>query len=156
MSYFSMSKMALKWAFKKPITKNYPFGPRIVIPKCRGELDVTLVQCTYCTLCAKRCPTGAIAVSRSPKTWTIDRLLCIQCGYCVELCPKKCLSLSTSHGTTAITKDREHFFQPTPPPAPAAPVAAAATATVATAAKVAAPVPAPSATAPAVDTKPKA
>ena len=28
MSYFEMSKLALKWAFTKPPTTRYPFEPR--------------------------------------------------------------------------------------------------------------------------------
>ena len=109
MAYFSMSKLALKWAFRKPVTRQYPFTPRQMIPKTRGQLVFHASTCTHCTLCGKKCPTKAIGVSRNPKQWTLDRLLCINCGYCVDLCPKKCLELSGSHGTPAVTKDREVY-----------------------------------------------
>jgi formate hydrogenlyase subunit 6/NADH:ubiquinone oxidoreductase subunit I len=106
--YFSMTKLALKWAFKKPVTHAYPFGPRVVIEKSRGQLVFIKETCVYCTVCAKKCPTGALGVNRAQKKWTIDRLMCISCGYCVDVCPKKCLEMSTSHGQCTITKDREY------------------------------------------------
>lgn len=109
MPYFSMTKLALKWAFKKPVTRQYPFEPRRIISKSRGQLVFVKELCTYCTVCAKKCPTRALAVNRAGKKWTIDRLLCISCGYCVDLCPKKCLELSTSHGNVTVTKDKEQY-----------------------------------------------
>jgi formate hydrogenlyase subunit 6/NADH:ubiquinone oxidoreductase subunit I len=46
-------------------------------------------------------------VNRAEKKWAIDRLRCINCGYCVEACPKKSLEMTTSHGSPAVTRDRE-------------------------------------------------
>ncbi|MFA5265728.1 MAG: 4Fe-4S binding protein [Opitutaceae bacterium] len=109
MSYFRMLKLVLKWAVKKPATHRYPFEPREIIAGSRGQLVFTKDNCVFCSVCRKKCPTGALGVNRQQKKWAIDRLRCISCGYCVEACPKKCLSLSTSHGTPAITKDREIF-----------------------------------------------
>jgi formate hydrogenlyase subunit 6/NADH:ubiquinone oxidoreductase subunit I len=109
MPYFQMSKLALKWAFTKPPTSRYPFEPRHPIPGSRGRLVFTKDNCVYCTVCAKKCPTGALVVVRAQKKWAIDRLLCIACGYCVEACPKKSLALVTAHNTPAVTKDWECF-----------------------------------------------
>jgi formate hydrogenlyase subunit 6/NADH:ubiquinone oxidoreductase subunit I len=109
MAYFAMSKLALKWALTKPPTSRYPFEPRRVIPKSRGQLVFTKDSCVYCNICAKKCPTGALLVHRTQKKWAIDRLRCISCGYCVEACPKKSLELNTSHGSPALTKDRETY-----------------------------------------------
>jgi ech hydrogenase subunit F len=108
MAYFEMSKLALKWAFKKPVTTRYPFEPRLAIAGSRGRLVFTKDNCVYCAVCAKKCPTGALVINRAQKKWTIDRLMCISCGYCVELCPKKSLVLTTDHGVPSVTKDREH------------------------------------------------
>jgi len=107
MAYFAMSKLALKWARTKPPTSRYPFEPRRALPGSRGRLIFTRDNCVYCTVCAKKCPTGAILVHRPSKKWAIDRLQCITCGYCVEACPKQCLQLGTAHGEPAVTKDRE-------------------------------------------------
>jgi len=108
MPYFEMSRLALKWALTKPPTSRYPFEPRRPIPGSRGQLVFTKDNCVYCTVCAKKCPTGALLVNRAQKKWAIDRLRCISCGYCVDVCPKKSLSLSTQHGHPAVTKDREY------------------------------------------------
>ena len=50
-------------------------------------------KCVYCTLCAKKCPVGAITVDRAEKTWEIDRSVCVKCGQCVKNCPKKALTM---------------------------------------------------------------
>jgi ech hydrogenase subunit F len=107
MAYFEMSRLALRWALRKPVTTRYPFEPRRVIPGSRGQLVFTKENCVYCTVCAKKCPTGALTVNRAQKKWAIDRLLCITCGYCVEACPKKSLTLTTPHGVPTVTKDVE-------------------------------------------------
>ena len=102
-----MTRLVLKWAVTKPATSRYPFEPRRPIAGSRGRLVFTRESCVFCTVCAKKCPTGALTVLRPQKKWAIDRLLCITCGYCVEACPKKSLALETTHGAPVITKDRE-------------------------------------------------
>ena len=48
-------------------------------------------KCVYCTICARKCPAGALTVDRAGKTWTLDEDLCVGCGTCAEACPKKCI-----------------------------------------------------------------
>ena len=50
-------------------------------------------KCVYCTLCAKKCPQGAITVDRAAKQWRLDAEKCVGCGICAAACPKKCLTL---------------------------------------------------------------
>jgi formate hydrogenlyase subunit 6/NADH:ubiquinone oxidoreductase subunit I len=109
MPYFEMSRLALKWALKKPPTSRYPFEPRRHVPGSRGQLIFTQDNCVYCTVCAKKCPTGALTVLRAHKRWMIDRLRCISCGYCVEACPKSSLALTTDHAVPTVTRDREIY-----------------------------------------------
>ena len=109
MAYFEMSSLALKWVLSKPATSRYPFEPRRALAGSRGTLVFSKETCVYCTVCAKKCPTGALVVNRALKRWTIDRLLCITCGYCVDACPKKALGLDTPHATPAVTRDRECY-----------------------------------------------
>lgn len=109
MPYFQMSRLALKWALTKPPTTRYPFEPRVPIANSRGQLIFTKDNCVYCTACAKKCPTGALAVDRTQKKFMLERLRCISCGYCVEICPKHSLSFSTGHGTPARTKETESW-----------------------------------------------
>ncbi len=107
MAYFEMTRLALKWAVTKPLTTRYPCEPRHAVPHSRGRLHFTRDNCVFCTVCARKCPTGALIVNRAQKKWAIDRLRCIACGYCVEACPKKSLELNTSHAVPTITKDLE-------------------------------------------------
>ena len=48
-------------------------------------------KCVYCTICARKCPAGALEVDRPNKTWTLDEDKCVACGTCAEVCPKKCI-----------------------------------------------------------------
>ena len=109
MSYFTMSKLVLKWVFSTPATTNYPFEARVALDGSRGSLVFTDGDCVYCNVCAKKCPTGALLVNRAEKTLTIDRLSCITCGCCVEACPKNSFEFSSGHGTPQTTKGRETY-----------------------------------------------
>ena len=48
-------------------------------------------KCVYCTLCAKKCPAGALIVDRKEKIWKLDEDKCIGCGTCHDVCPKKAI-----------------------------------------------------------------
>lgn len=56
-----------------------------------GEVKFKAENCVYCTLCAKKCPAGAITVDRTEKKWEINKDECIKCGACVEACRKDAL-----------------------------------------------------------------
>jgi formate hydrogenlyase subunit 6/NADH:ubiquinone oxidoreductase subunit I len=109
MPYFQMSMLALKWALKKPPTSQYPFQPRVLVQGSRGLLAFNRDTCVFCSVCAKKCPTGAITVNRAKKQWSIDRLLCISCNACADACPKDSLTLRPEHSKPTVTKDREYF-----------------------------------------------
>jgi len=88
MGYFEMCQNCLKWALTKPPTTRIPsnraFPSRARAASWFSRKD----NCVYCTVCAKKCPTGALLVNRAQKKWVIDRLRCINCGCCVEICPR--------------------------------------------------------------------
>ena len=50
-------------------------------------------KCVYCTLCAKKCPQGAIEVDRAEKTWKLDESKCVGCTLCASSCPKKAIEM---------------------------------------------------------------
>ncbi len=56
-----------------------------------GDVKFIEENCIYCTLCAKKCPAGAITVDRANKQWSINKDECIKCGACVEACRKDAL-----------------------------------------------------------------
>lgn len=62
-------------------------------PALDGEVIFVEENCIYCTLCAKKCPAGAITVDRENKKWSIDKSLCAKCGVCVESCRKNALKM---------------------------------------------------------------
>jgi len=55
-----------------------------------GALEYSDVFCILCGICAKNCPTGAIAMG---EYITVDEEKCIGCGTCAEKCPKKVVKL---------------------------------------------------------------
>ena len=97
MNTMKFTSVALKNLFSKPATRPYPEQPREYPDRTRGHVEVDIDTCVLCSLCARKCPTGAITVDRAAKLWEIERFGCIQCGCCVETCPKKCLSMKQSY-----------------------------------------------------------
>lgn len=127
MSLFSFTKTELRNLFSKPATRPYPQQPREYPARTRGHIENDMDVCILCGLCSKKCPTGAITVDRTGKTWSISRFSCIQCGYCVESCPKKCLSMKQTYTQPGDEKTTDVFTKPeTPDAAPAKPAVAAA------------------------------
>jgi NADH-quinone oxidoreductase subunit F len=55
--------------------------------ECKSLLtpDIDPALCKGCTICVKKCPTGAIHGERK-MPHTIDAAACIRCGACVEAC----------------------------------------------------------------------
>jgi polyferredoxin len=43
-------------------------------------------KCTYCSLCVKKCPTQAIAISKKEQIQTVSNYDCIQCNRCSDSC----------------------------------------------------------------------
>ena len=91
-----MLKTLLKNLVKGPVTRKYPYEEREPVP---GERGVIIMpdesKCIYCGICARKCPSNALAVTRAPeKMWKYERFRCIVCGACVEACPKKCLEFA--------------------------------------------------------------
>jgi ech hydrogenase subunit F len=91
-----MLKTILSSLFKKSATLPYPKKPKKTFPATRGHVEVDIEQCILCGMCQRKCPTGAITVDRTAKTWTIAAYDCCQCKSCVDNCPKKCLRMENT------------------------------------------------------------
>ena len=81
---------------KPPVKKPAPAAPaapaaQSAAPAEDGKPRSDPEKCVYCTLCAKKCPAGAIEVDRANKVWALDGEKCVVCGTCAEVCPKKCI-----------------------------------------------------------------
>lgn len=101
--------VAVRNLFHRPATRNYPFVRRAPYAGARGHIDMEINGCIFCGLCARRCPVGALEVSRPQKTWSINRFRCIVCGDCVRTCPKKCLSMGAAYTAPAPQKSVDTF-----------------------------------------------
>ena len=62
-----------------------------VTPRDDGKPVCDAAKCVHCTLCAKKCPQGALEVDRAAKTWTCNYDDCIACGACDAACPKNAI-----------------------------------------------------------------
>lgn len=121
MSWFSISSLVTQSALQKPSTRLYPFEKRPPYPKTRGHIEMQISTCTFCNICAHKCPTRAIVVNKKDKVWAIDHTRCILCGNCVDECRRSCLSQSTSPEPPMRRKQvqtlRQEFSPPDPVPA---------------------------------------
>ena len=121
----TMSKTVLEWVRKKPFCKMYPVVPGKVYERTRGQVVNDPAKCTLCTLCAKKCPTGAIKVDRAAGKWEINQFQCIMCNECVTNCRPGSLTMENKHAAPAVKKgvvvlDVE-LKKPAPPKAEAKP-----------------------------------
>ena len=71
-----------------PKTEAAPAASALIKPRDDGKPVQDPSKCIYCTLCAKKCPAGALTVDRQNKTWTLDEDSCVACGTCAGVCPK--------------------------------------------------------------------
>lgn len=86
---------------KKPAAKPTAAAPAAesaapacaVMPRDDGKPVCDSSKCVFCTLCAKKCPQGALEVDRANKTWKCNYDECIACCACAAACPKKAIEL---------------------------------------------------------------
>lgn len=112
MAIFKIAKTVLSSLFKKPATLMYPVVPRKWQENTRGHIAIDIDACIFCGICGKKCPTDAITVDRTSKSWSISRMGCIQCSNCVDVCPKKCLRNENTYTTPNTVKVVDTFIQP--------------------------------------------
>lgn len=121
-SWPPISSLVTRSALSRPATRLYPVERREPFARTRGHVRFSVHDCDFCTICAHKCPTGAIVVNKRDKTWAIDHSLCILCGICVEECRRSCIKLSKEPCPPMVAKDVLHFragyeAPPAPPPA---------------------------------------
>ncbi|MCD7722669.1 MAG: 4Fe-4S dicluster domain-containing protein [Clostridiales bacterium] len=115
MAFMKFAKTAMKNLFSKPATEGYPFKEREYPERSRGHIEIDIDKCIMCSMCQRKCPSGAITVDRGAQQWSIDRMACVQCANCVNSCPKSCLSIVPGYTPPAAEKVRDIFKKPVPP-----------------------------------------
>ena len=102
-----MWKTVARSLISRSACKMYPTRQAVFFERTRGRIEVASVKCILCTLCAKRCPTGAIIVDREKNIWRIDRFKCILCGNCIEGCKSEALRMANHYAGPTIAKQGE-------------------------------------------------
>lgn len=106
MGFNVIGKTVMRSLFGKPATAMYPVVKNEFYPNTRGRIEINVNDCIFCGMCGKRCPAGAIEVSRPDKKWEIDRTRCIVCNFCVQVCPKKCLTTERHYTVPMADKSK--------------------------------------------------
>jgi len=116
--------IVFKYAFKKPLTVQYPEEKRKLPERSRGRHYLTKwndekERCVGCELCAIVCPSQAIYVKaeqnpidapfshgeRYASDFQINMLRCIFCGYCEEACPTGAIVLGNDYELASYTRE---------------------------------------------------
>jgi formate hydrogenlyase subunit 6/NADH:ubiquinone oxidoreductase subunit I len=113
--FFGISKTITQSLLGKPATLMYPQRPRVYSAATRGKIENEIEKCIFCGLCARNCPTKALAVSKEKNEWDIDSLKCCQCRRCVEVCPVKCLSMDNVYFSAVRTRADGMYPRVLPP-----------------------------------------
>ena len=93
MSFFSITKTLFGSMFSKPPTIKLKDLNSHFTRHTRGHIENDINACIFCGLCARRCPTHALAVNKNGRSWSVERFKCVQCNCCVEICPANCLRM---------------------------------------------------------------
>lgn len=117
---------ALRTAFRKTATLNYP-AERTGMPQgFRGKIAYFNDKCIGCLMCVRDCPSGAIQIRKVGEKQfeaDVDLSKCIYCGQCADSCPKKAISITSEFELAALDpKTLKITFRAKPqeePPKPA-------------------------------------
>ena len=102
---FKMTPNVLKNLLSPKATRRYPHEVRTPFENVRGELYNDIENCTFCGVCAVKCPSQCITVDKKAATWTCDAFACVFCGMCVDVCQGKCLHQKHIYRMPALARE---------------------------------------------------
>jgi len=94
---FKMTPAVLRNFVGKPATRRYPASVRPPFEQARGLIQNDVAVCTFCGVCAAKCPSRCITVDKKTATWTCNPMACVYCGVCAESCPSGSLIQKTEY-----------------------------------------------------------
>jgi formate hydrogenlyase subunit 6/NADH:ubiquinone oxidoreductase subunit I len=83
---FTMTPTIMRNLLNPPATRRYPTVVRPPFENARGEIVNDIQICTFCGVCAVKCPSQCITVDKKSATWTCNPFACVYCGVCAESC----------------------------------------------------------------------
>jgi len=92
----------------KRATRRYPSVARPAFENARGEICNDIRICTFCGVCAAKCPSQCITVDKKAATWSCNPMACVYCGVCVEACPSG--SLQQKRDYRRPVREKEMIF----------------------------------------------
>jgi formate hydrogenlyase subunit 6/NADH:ubiquinone oxidoreductase subunit I len=110
----TITKSLVESLFGKRACKMYPVQEPVFFERTRGRIEIESSKCIVCTLCAKKCPAGAIVVDKEKNTWQIDRFRCILCNACMESCKADALTMVNQYAGPVVSNQIESV--PVTPP----------------------------------------
>jgi ech hydrogenase subunit F len=105
---FPMTPAILRNFIHKRATRRYPAVVRPAFENARGEIYNDIQVCTFCGVCAAKCPSQCIAVDKKAATWSCNPSACVYCGVCVESCPSG--SLHQKRDYRRPVREKEMIF----------------------------------------------
>jgi ferredoxin len=79
---------------------SFPLPPGLL-----GEVRLDAARCTLCGVCARLCPTEALAYSGSLTRLAFTEAGCVQCGLCVRACPEHAVTMTPRLLTSAAARN---------------------------------------------------
>jgi ech hydrogenase subunit F len=105
---FKMTPTILRNFVGKRATRRYPAIVRPPFEHARGEIYNNIQNCTFCGVCAAKCPSQCITVDKKAATWSCNPSACVYCGVCAESCPSG--SLQQKRDYRRAVKAKEMIF----------------------------------------------
>ncbi len=102
---FKMTPNVLKNLLSKKATRQYPRAVRAPFESARGALVNDIENCSFCSICALKCPSQCIAVDKKAASWRYDPFACVFCGLCVDFCSEKCLHQTREYRHPAAERE---------------------------------------------------
>ena len=113
---FTMTSTILRNLLKDPATRRYPASVRPSFEAARGEIRNDIHVCTFCGVCAVKCPSQCITVDRKAADWSYDPSACVQCGVCAEVCTSGSLQQARDYRKPVRKKELVVLKGATTPP----------------------------------------